>query len=78
MLNRRLQGMGRARVNHKRVYRIMKSNGLLLERFVGRPARIHEGEIVTVASNKLWCSDIFEIPCWNWGSGSGGICHGLL
>jgi len=64
-LNRRLQGMGRARVNRKRVYRIMKSNGLLLERYVGRAARIHEGEIVTPASNKRWCSDIFEIPCWN-------------
>jgi putative transposase len=65
LLNRRLQVMGRVRVNRKRVYRIMKRDGLLLERYVGRPARIHEGEIVTPASNKRWCSDIFEIPCWN-------------
>ena len=65
ILNRWLQVMGRVRVNRKRVYRIMKRNGLLLERYMGRPARIHEGQIVTPASDKRWCSDIFEIPCWN-------------
>ena len=35
ILNRRLQVMGRVRVNRKRVYRIMKRNGLLLERYIG-------------------------------------------
>jgi putative transposase len=65
MLNRRLRGLGKARVNHKRVYRIMKRNGLLLERQVGGPARVHEGEIITLVSNLRWCSDIFEISCWD-------------
>jgi transposase InsO family protein len=65
MLNRRLRVLGKARVNHKRVYRIMKRNGLLLERHVGGPGRVHEGEIITPISNLRWCSDIFEISCWN-------------
>ena len=65
LLNRRLRVLGRPRVNHKRVYRIMKGNGLLLERHVGGPRRVHEGEIVTAESNRRWCSDIFEIACWN-------------
>ena len=45
ILNRRLQWMGRARVNRKRVYRVMKRNGLLLERFVGRAAGITKGRL---------------------------------
>lgn len=65
VLNRRLRMLGKTRVNHKRVYRIMKRNGLLLERYVGGSGRVHEGEIITPVSNLRWCSDIFEIPCWN-------------
>jgi len=38
-------------VNHKRVYRIMKMNGLLLQRHTGRPVKV--------------VSDAFEIVCWN-------------
>ena len=65
MLNRRLRVLGKARVNHKRIYRIMKRNALLLERHVGGSSRVHEGEIITPVSNLRWCSDIFEISCWN-------------
>ncbi|MCX8012169.1 MAG: IS3 family transposase [Desulfobacterota bacterium] len=65
LLNRRLRLLGRPRVNHKRVYRMMKSNGLLLERHGEGPARVHEGKIVTPRSNLRWCSDLFEILCWN-------------
>lgn len=66
VLNRCLALEGKAAVNHKRVYRIMRQNGLLLERHTGkRPGRIHEGTIITLHSNTRWCSDIFEIPCWN-------------
>ena len=65
VLNRRLRGLGRARVNHKRIYRIMKRNGLLLGRHKRGPCRVHEGEIITAASNRRWCSDIFEISCWD-------------
>ena len=66
VLNRGLTLEGKAAVNHKRIYRIMRQNGLLLERHTGkRPGRIHEGRIITLHRNTRWCSDIFEIPCWN-------------
>ncbi len=61
LLNRKLQ----CPVNHKRIYRIMKLNNLLLQKHTGRPLRLHEGTIITLSSNMRWCSDIFEIPCWN-------------
>jgi transposase InsO family protein len=58
--------MGRSCVNHKRVYRIMRQNGLLLTRHTGkRPQLAHEGKVVTLRSNLRWCSDGFEIACWN-------------
>jgi putative transposase len=65
MLNRQFQEKGQPRVNHKRIYRIMKLHKLLLEKHTGRVMRPHEGTIITLASNMRWCSDIFEIPCWN-------------
>ena len=36
LLNRKLEGMGKPSVNHKRVYRIMRQNGLLLTRHTGK------------------------------------------
>jgi transposase InsO family protein len=65
LLNRKLLGLGRPRVNRKRVYRIMAINHLLLQRHTGRPVRTHDGEIITLKSNTRWCSDAFAIQCWN-------------
>jgi putative transposase len=65
LLSRYLEERGNPRVNHKRVYRIMKINRLLLQRYTGKPTRTHDGTITTRTSNLRWCSDIFEIPCWN-------------
>jgi transposase InsO family protein len=62
LLNRKL---GNETVNHKRVYRIMKKNGLLLQRYTGRPIRVHDGTVQMIRSNLRWCSDAFEIACWN-------------
>jgi putative transposase len=62
LLNRKLGDDG---VNHKRVYRIMKKNGLLLQRYTGRPVRVHNGTVQMIRSNLRWCSDAFEIACWN-------------
>lgn len=65
-LRKRLQAAGRPVVNHKRVYRLMKQHGLLLARYTGkRTVRPHEGKVITLKSNLRWCSDAFEIPCWN-------------
>lgn len=65
ILNRQLAEKGQPRVNHKRIYRIMKLNDLLLQKYTGKVVALHEGTIITLASNMRWCSDIFEIPCWN-------------
>ena len=65
MLNRQLEVQGRPRVNHKRVYRIMRQNNLLLTRHTGAPKRPHTGKVATVVSNTRWCSDGFEFGCDN-------------
>ncbi|ABB74600.1 hypothetical protein Nmul_A1297 [Nitrosospira multiformis ATCC 25196] len=66
LLNRKLEGMGKPAVNHKRVYRIMRQNGLLLARYTGKQRVLsHEGKVITLCSNLRWCSDGFEIPCLN-------------
>lgn len=52
-------------VNHKRVYRIMKNNQLLLEKPIHREKKAHEGKVETLYSNTRWCSDSFVIQCLN-------------
>ena len=62
--HRTLAGLGP--VNHKRVYRIMAMQGWLLERWTAnRPGRVHDGKVIVMRSNLRWCSDAFEITCWN-------------
>ena len=67
MVNRRRDGDGRRRVNHKRVYRVMREHHLLLRRHTGRPidTRSHDGRIAVAESDRRWCSDGFEIACDN-------------
>lgn len=65
MVNRYLKRHNQRRVNPKRIYRIMKMHNLLLQRYTGRPVRLHEGIIMMKRSNLRWCSDVFEIACWN-------------
>ena len=66
ILNRKLRTEGAALVNHKRVYRIMRGQNLLLaRRYTERDDRAHDGKVVTMRSNLRWCSDGFEFTCWN-------------
>jgi transposase InsO family protein len=65
LMNRQLVSDGKSPVNHKRVYRVMREHQLLLERHTGKPRRVHDGVIITLKSNLRWCSDSFEIRCWN-------------
>tara|TARA_Y100000590_G_C15576684_1_gene960719 strand:- start:29 stop:763 length:735 start_codon:yes stop_codon:yes gene_type:complete len=52
--------------NKKRIYRLMKKNGVLLPKSIGeRSGHKKTGKIVTLHSNTRWCSDGFEIHCWN-------------
>jgi putative transposase len=65
MLNRQRRNDGQRPVNHKRVYRVLRDAGLLLERHTGKATRTHDGKIITLKSDLRWCSDSFEIRCWN-------------
>jgi len=52
-------------INAKRVYRVMRDHGLLLERRCKQPgvARRHDGRVAVETSNTRWCSDGFEFRC---------------
>ncbi|EPG72609.1 integrase core domain protein [Leptospira fainei serovar Hurstbridge str. BUT 6] len=65
LVNRINKNKGLPRVNHKRIYKIMKENHLLLQRHAPRPKRTHEGKIIALRSNIRWCSDILGIRCWD-------------
>jgi hypothetical protein len=66
ILNRQLRATDVASVNHKRVYRIMQAQNLLLaRRCTERSERTHNGKVVTMRSNLRWCSGGFEFTCWN-------------
>ncbi len=65
LVNRDLSLLKQPKVNHKRIYRIMKKNQLLLAKYGKRPVRVHDGKIITLASNMRWCSDGFTIVCDN-------------
>ena len=66
LLKRERRSAGLAPVNAKRVYRLMKKHGLLLERHTGRRRlRVHDGQVATIRSNVRWCSDGLEFTCWN-------------
>jgi putative transposase len=65
LVSRAMAAAGGAPVNRKRVYRIMKVQGWLLARHTGKSTRTHDGVIITLRSNLRWCSDAFEIRCWN-------------
>jgi len=66
LIRRRRQQQGGGAVNVKRVYRIMKVHGLLLERHTGTgEERRHDGRVAVDRPNTRWCSDGFEISCDN-------------
>jgi putative transposase len=66
LLRREQRAAGEPQVNAKRVYRLMKKHGLLLERHTGRRRpREHDGQVATIRSNCRWCSDTLEFACWN-------------
>jgi hypothetical protein len=55
-----------ASVNVKRVYRVMRVHGLLLQRRAATsPERRHDGKVAVAKSNQRWCSDGFEFRCDN-------------
>ena len=67
LLRRERACQGLPAVNVKRVYRVMRTHGLLLQRRAPavRPQRRHDGRVSVGASNQRWCSDGFEFRCDN-------------
>ena len=65
ILRRRALAQGRQPPNHKRVYRVMKVHGLLLQRHAGGAERRHDGRIAVEQPDLRWCSDAFEVACEN-------------
>ena len=61
--NRRIAGQ--KPYNSKRIYRLMDMYDLLIPRFQEKRERVHDGKIITLRSDLRYCSDIFEIHCWN-------------
>ena len=59
------QEAGAPAPNHKRVWRMMKENGLLLQRHACGETRRHDGRIVVDERNRRGCSNDFEIGCDN-------------
>ena len=67
LLRRQREHQGAAAVNAKRVYRVMRTHGLLLQRrpIPPRVQRRHDGKVAVPHSNQRWCSDGFEFRCEN-------------
>jgi len=66
LLKRERRSAGQETMNAKRVYRLMKKHGLLLQRHTGRRTpREHDGRVIAIRSNVRWCSDALEFTCWN-------------
>ena len=66
LLRRRAETEGTAPVNRKRVYRVMKVDGLLLRQHAGGVGeRRHDGRVAVERSNLRWGSDGFELACDN-------------
>ena len=67
LLRRQRENQSAAPVNAKRVYRVMRVHGLLLQpkALPPRPQRRHDGKVAVAKSNQRWCSDGFEFRCDN-------------
>jgi len=62
--NERIAG-GLKKYNKKRILRVMQKYGLTLPRPQVHREHMGTGKIMTIASNVRWCSDCFEIKCFN-------------
>jgi putative transposase len=64
---RQRRAFGLPPANHKRIYRVMRDNGLLLWRQGQRrrDQRRHDGQVAVAASDMRWCSDGLEFNCDN-------------
>lgn len=68
LVNRERRLRGEKPYNRKRIRRVMRINDLMLPgKKRSRLDRPHTGRVIMPASNQRWCSDGFNIRCWNGG-----------
>lgn len=65
LVNRERRRSGQTPYNRKRIRRVMRINKLTLPGKIRRRDRPHTGVVRMPASNQRWCSDGFNIRCWN-------------
>jgi hypothetical protein len=66
LVNRDRREKGDPPYNWKSVRRVMRINDLMLPgKKRSRVDRPHKGKVAMPASNQRWCSDGFNIRCWN-------------
>lgn len=66
MINQKRKKENKTIFNKKRIYRVMEMNGLLLPKKENtRDKSKKTGKVMTLHSNTRWCSDCFEIKCYN-------------
>ena len=51
--------------NRKRILRVMQMNGLVYPKVISQRQHTSTGKVMTLHSNTRWCSDCFEIKCFN-------------
>lgn len=51
--------------NKKRILRLMQKNGLTYPKAESLRTHVPTGKVMTLHSNTRWCSDCFEIKCFN-------------
>jgi putative transposase len=65
LLNKKRVAMGLAKYNKKRIYRVMKLKGILLPKQSKTRDESKTGKVMTLHPNTRFCSDGFEIKCFN-------------
>jgi len=65
MVNRSREARALSRYNRKRIRRVMRLHSLTLPGKIRRRDRPHTGQVRMPASDQRWCSDGFNIRCWN-------------
>lgn len=65
MINKTRKSKELPKYNRKRICRVMELNGLLLKKEIIVRDHQKTGKVITLHSNTRWCSDGFEIKCFN-------------
>jgi putative transposase len=65
MINKTRKKSSQKRLNKKRILRIMQMHGLIYPKSSVLKTHESTGKVMTLHSNTRWCSDCFEIKCFN-------------